>query len=139
MIRITAGVTIHDDEISFRFVRSSGPGGQNVNKVATAAQLKFNVKQSPSLPEEVKQRLLLIAKKQINQQGYLSIIAKRYRTQEANRKDALARFVKLIKKATIKPKLRKKLKVSVLQKQKRLEEKRKRSAVKKLRKQVGEE
>ena len=99
-------ITIPDSELSFSFVRSSGPGGQNVNKVATAAQLRFDLRNSPSLPAEVKERLAKLAGSRLTQDGMLMIEAKRYRSQEQNRADALLRLAALIEKATHRPRVR---------------------------------
>jgi ribosome-associated protein len=117
-------------------VRASGPGGQNVNKVASAAQLRFDAKHSAALPEDVRQRLLRLAGKRINEGGILVIEAKRYRSQERNRKDAIDRLVNLIRKAAAKPKSRKKTKPTEASKRRRLEEKRRRSEIKRLRQPV---
>ena len=126
MIYINQDIQIPEKEIIFEFIRSSGPGGQNVNKVATAAQLRFNVETSPSLPQDVKERLYKIARNRINNEGELIITAKRYRTQEKNRKDAIERLIKLITSAAEKPKIRKRrTRLSLAAKKKRMEEKRK--------------
>lgn len=94
------------EEISFVFVRSSGPGGQNVNKVATAVQLRFDVRDTPSLPEDVKRRLIRLAGKRMTEEGMLVIEARRYRTQERNRQDAIARLYRLVEKALVPPERR---------------------------------
>ena len=98
MIPITNDILISESEIHETFIRSSGPGGQNINKVATAVQLRFNVSQSPSLPEYVKQQLLKLAGNRINAKGILIIDARRYRTQSAKRDDAMKRLISLIRK-----------------------------------------
>lgn len=110
MIKITENISISETEIKIIFITSPGPGGQNVNKVATAVQLRFNVKYSPSLQEDLRQRLLLMLRSRLTNQGDLLIKASRHRTQERNKKDALDRFVSLIKRAAIPPKKRKKTK-----------------------------
>ena len=133
MIQITTDIAIRDSEIQEEFIRSSGPGGQNVNKVASAVQLRFNVAQSPSLPKEVKQRLLKRAGKRVNAEGILIIEAKRYRTQYQNRDDAMDRLVALIKKAAELPKPRVKSRPTRASKERRLEGKRQRSKIKRLR------
>ena len=133
MIRITTDIVIRDSEIQEEFIRSSGPGGQNVNKVASAVQLRFNVAQSPSLPEDIKQRLLKLAGKRVNAGGILIIEAKRQRTQSQNRDDAMDRLVALIKKATELPKPRVKSRPTRASKERRLEGKRQRSKIKRLR------
>lgn len=91
------------EEISFVFIRSSGPGGQNVNKVATAVQLRFDARNSPSLPEDVKRRLIRLAGKRMTEDGVLVIEARRYRSQERNRQDAIARLYRLVEKALVPP------------------------------------
>ncbi len=108
MLHITLNMAINENEITFSFIRSSGPGGQNVNKVATAAQLRFDVKNSPSLPEAVKKRLIRLGGKRITDDGVLTITAQRFRTQERNRIDGLERLTLLIRKAANPPKPRRK-------------------------------
>ena len=139
MIRITPAISIDDDELSEAFVRSSGPGGQNVNKVSTAVELRFDVAHSPSLPEPVKARLTKLGGHRMTKDGVLIIQADRFRTQEANRKDARDRLVELIKAATIVPKKRIKTKPTRASKERRVEGKKKRSTVKKMRSVRGYE
>lgn len=122
-----------EKEISFEYIRASGPGGQNVNKVATAVQLRFDVANSPSLREDVKARLMKLAGKRVTTDGVLVIEAKKYRTQEQNRFDALERFYGLLKKASERPKTRKATRPTRASKEKRLEEKRKRGETKRTR------
>ena len=133
MIEITPTFSIDERELQFDFVRASGPGGQNVNKVATAVQLRFDVTHS-TLPEEAKKRLMQLAGKRISTEGILLIEAKRFRTQEQNREDALQRFVELVQKALIPPKPRKKTKPTAVSKLKRLEAKKIKADTKRLRK-----
>jgi ribosome-associated protein len=133
MIQITDTISIDESEVHEEFVRSSGPGGQNVNKVATAVQLRFNVQNSPSLPDDVRDRLIKLAGKRMTASGELIISARRLRTQARNRQDALNRLVGLIHRATLKPKPRRKRKPSLISKLRRLEEKRKRGGIKKQR------
>jgi ribosome-associated protein len=125
--------TIDEKELQWVYVQSSGPGGQNVNKVATAVQLRFDVAHSASLPEEARKRLARLAGRRFTQDGVLIIEAKRYRTQEKNRRDALERLADLLKKASEKPKIRRKTKPTQASQQQRLARKRRRSEVKRLR------
>ena len=136
MIYITNEIRIDENEIKFQFIKASGPGGQNVNKVATAVQLRFDAINSPSLPEDVRARLIRLAGRRITDDGILIIEAKRFRKQEQNRQDAIDRLVKLIKKATEKPKPRIKTKQPKAAKERLLATKRHRSTLKKLRHRV---
>ena len=133
MLHITRTIQINENEITFSFIRSSGPGGQNVNKVATAAQLRFDVKNSPSLPEAVKKRLIRLGGKRITDDGVLTITAQRFRTQERNRIDGLERLTLLIRKAANPPKPRRKTRPPKKSIEKRIQNKKSRSRIKKLR------
>lgn len=136
MIRITDKISISEDEITEDFIQASGPGGQNVNKVASAVQLRFDVKNSPSLPDDVRNRLVQISGKKVSSEGILIINAKRFRDQIKNRKDATARLVELIQKAAEIQKKRIRTNPSIASRKKRLEAKRRRSTIKKIRKNV---
>jgi ribosome-associated protein len=133
-IRITPRIGLDERELQIDFVRASGPGGQNVNKVATAAQLRFDVANSPSLPEDVRARLLRQAAGRINAEGELVIDARRFRSQERNREDAIERLAELVRKAAAAPKKRRPTKPTAASKRRRLEEKKRRGADKRLRK-----
>jgi len=133
MIYINKNISIDESELHEDFIRSSGPGGQNVNKVATAVQLRFNITPSTSLPDDVKERLVKIAGKKVTKDGELIIKAARFRTQEMNRKDALERLIDLIKKAIEVPRPRRKTKPTKASKERRMETKHKRSEVKAMR------
>ena len=132
MLEITPSLKIDERELEIDFIRASGPGGQNVNKVATAAQLRFDVHAS-SLPEEVKARLIHLAGKRITSEGVLLFEAKRFRTQEQNREDAVQRFIELIRKSLVRPKARKKTKPTAASKEERLKEKKRKGEIKKMR------
>lgn len=132
-MEITSSFHLPDSELHYEFVRSSGPGGQNVNKVATAVQLRFNVRNSPSLTEEVKARLVKLAGAKMTTDGVLVIEAKRYRTQEQNRADAELRLSAIIQKALFKPKRRRPTRPTLASKARRVEAKKKRGDVKRLR------
>jgi ribosome-associated protein len=128
-------VKIRPEEVHYDFIRASGPGGQNVNKVATAVQLRFNVRDSQSLTPEIRERLLRVAGKRVNALGEIVIEARRFRTQQRNREDAMERLLQLIEKAAIPPKIRHKSRPTVASNLKRLREKKKRANIKKLRTQ----
>ena len=124
MIHRTRTIAIDESEIQEYFVRASGPGGQNVNKVATTVQLRFDVANSRSLPEEVRKRLISLAGNRITEDGILIIDARRFRTQGRNREDANDRLVELIRNAAQRPKIRRKTRPTLASKIRRLESKR---------------
>jgi ribosome-associated protein len=136
MIHITSDISLEDNEIRLEFIHSSGPGGQNVNKVATAVKLYFDIINSPSLAEAAKKRLITLGGKRVTQEGILIIDARRYRTQERNRQDAIERIKVLIRKAVERPKKRKKTKPTEGSREKRLKLKHLRGEKKQLRKVV---
>jgi ribosome-associated protein len=133
MIPVTDTIAIEEDELSEKFVRASGPGGQHVNTSSSAVELRFDALGSPSLPEDVKHRLVRIAGQRMNQDGVIVIFAQSHRSQEMNRQDARARLIELIELATHRPKPRKKTRPTYASKLKRLEGKSKRSGVKAMR------
>jgi ribosome-associated protein len=134
MIHITSQLAIDESEIELQFIRASGPGGQNVNKVSSAVQLRFDAAHCPTLPEEVLLRLRKLAGRRMTDDGILIIEASRFRTQGRNREDAMVRLVELIRSATEKPKPRVKTRPTLASKKRRLEGKQQRGEVKRLRK-----
>jgi len=130
VIQVTDTIILDDSELSFEFVRSSGPGGQNVNKVATAVQMRFDAAASPNLPGGVRERLLKLAGRRATDDGVIVIDARRHRTQERNRQDAVDRLVELIRRAAARPKTRRPTRPSAASRKRRVDDKKKRGAVK---------
>lgn len=135
-IHITPSISINEDEIQFTFVRSSGPGGQHVNKISSAVQLRFDVLRSPSLPGDVKNRLIHMAGKRVSREGILILDARNQRSQYKNRQEAMRRLTDLITKAAKKPKKRIKTGPSLVSKQRRLQAKKHRAEIKRHRQRV---
>ncbi len=137
MIEITSDIHIPDSELKEDFIRSSGPGGQNVNKVSTAVQLRFDVKNSSSLPDGIRRRLIRLAGRRMTKDGILIIKAERHRTREQNRRDAINRLADLIVEASKKPKYRVKTAPTLASKKRRVDTKQKRGQVKKQRGRIS--
>jgi ribosome-associated protein len=133
LIQVTRSIALDEGELSETFIRASGPGGQNVNKLSTAVQLRFDVRNSPSLPEGVRARLIRLAGRRITLDGVLIITAQRHRTQDRNRQDAVDRLLELIREAAIPPVPRRPTRPTLGSKQRRLESKSQRGAIKRLR------
>ena len=138
MLQATPDIALHENELTWRFIRASGPGGQNVNKVASAVQLRFDAQGSASLPDAVRARLLRLARNRINSDGVLVIEARRFRTQERNREDARARLAALIARAAQAPKPRLATRPTAASKRRRAEDKRRRALLKQARRDPTE-
>jgi ribosome-associated protein len=137
MIRVTAAISIDEEEIEITFIRASGPGGQKVNKVSTAAQLRFDVGASAGLPEAVRSRLIRLAGRRVTDEGVLVIDAREHRSQAQNRQAALERLIELIRRAATPPKRRRKTRPTAAARAKRLDRKRLRGRTKRLRRPPG--
>ena len=133
MIRITDSIAIDESELSESFVRASGPGGQNVNKVASAVQLRFDARRSPSLPDDVALRLMRLAGSRVTRDGVIVITAQKHRDQARNREEARERLFALIRAAAVKPKRRRATRVPKAEKRRRLEGKKHRAEIKRMR------
>jgi len=130
LIRITPRFALHEDELDLSFIRASGPGGQNVNKVSTAVQLRFDLFGSPSLPDAVKERAIPLAGSRLTQEGIIVLTADRFRTQLANRRDAIDRLVELLAEAATPPRPRRPTRPTKASKLRRVDAKKRRSGVK---------
>jgi ribosome-associated protein len=133
MLRITDRISIDEGELEESFIRASGPGGQNVNKVSSAVQLRFDVRHSPSLPNDVRARLERLAGRRLTREGVLVIIAQRHRTQERNREDARERLIELVREAATPPVPRRPTRPTRASRERRIESKKRRSTIKSMR------
>src|SRR5262245_45235450 len=135
MLRITDRISVDDSELEESFIRASGPGGQNVNKLSSAVQLRFDVRHSPSLPADVRARLERLAGKRLTRDGGLVITAQRHRTQERNREDARERLIELVREAATPPTPRRATKPTRASRERRIETKKRRSTIKRMRRE----
>jgi ribosome-associated protein len=133
VIRVTGRIAIDERELDEQFIRSSGPGGQNVNKVETAVQLRFDAARSPGLPDDVRARLMALAGSRLTQEGVIVITAQRFRSQDRNRQDARERLFALIREAAVVPRTRRPTRPTLASKVRRLDGKTKRGDVKRMR------
>jgi ribosome-associated protein len=138
LIRVDGNISIGESELEERFIRASGPGGQNVNKLASAVQLRFDARRSPSLPDAVRLRLERLAGRRLTNDGVVVITAQRHRTQERNRQDALDRLIELIRRAVVAPTPRKASKPGAAARERRLQSKKRRGSLKGLRQEKPE-
>jgi ribosome-associated protein len=139
VIQVTDNIAIDERELVFDFVQASGPGGQNVNKVSTAVRLRFDVRNSPSLPEYVREKLEQVAGRRLSSEGVLLIAAQRFRSQLRNREDAVERLVELVREAAIRPTYRRPTKPTLGSRKRRLEAKGQRSETKRMRGNIPQE
>jgi ribosome-associated protein len=137
MIRLNRGIAIDERELEFEFIRSSGPGGQNVNKVSTAVRLRFDARGSSSLPQDVRERLIRLAGRRVGDDGFLTIHARSARTQDSNRRDAIARLTELLERAVERPKPRRATRPTAGSRERRLDSKRRRGETKAARRARG--